>query len=80
MTYQQAARNLNKKVRLWNKVHQFGGEFILSAVIIRKNAQGAYLQAELLDIRNGHSVMMVALDNIEPLHTECSATGGADNG
>lgn len=69
MTYQQAARNLNKRVRLWNKVHRFGGEFILSAVITRKNEQGAYLQAELTDPCK-HSVMIEPLVYLEEIEDE----------
>lgn len=80
MTVQEAACYLNQRVRLHDPVHRIGGEYIFSGVMLRKNPTGLFMQAELLDIRNGNSVMMVALDNIEPLHTECSSTGGAENG
>ena len=69
MTYQQAARNLNKRVRLNDKVHQFGGEFILSALITRKNQSGAYMQAELAEPR-GRSVMIVPLEYLEEIGNE----------
>lgn len=69
MTFQQAARNLNRRVRLYDKVHQFGGEFILSAVTVRKNENGAYMQAELADPCR-HSVMIVALEYLEDIEDE----------
>ena len=69
MTYQQAARNLNRRVRLWDKAHQFGGEFILSAVTVRKNENGIYMQAELADPCE-RSVMIVALEYLEEIEDE----------
>ncbi len=64
MTFQQAARSLNQRVRLWDKVHRIGGEFLLSAVIVRKNETGTFMQAELADPCS-RSVMIAPLEYLE---------------
>lgn len=69
MTFQQAARSLNRRVRLDDKVHRFGGEFMLSGVTVRKNENGTYMQAELAD-PCGHSVMIAPLEYLEEIGNE----------
>lgn len=69
MTFQDAARNLNQRVRLDDKVHRFGGEFLLSAVTVRKNESGAFMQAELTDPCR-HSVMIAPLEYLEEIRNE----------
>ena len=69
MTFQQAARSLNRRVRLDDKVHRFAGEFILSGVIARKNETGMFIQAELAD-PCGHSIMIAPLEYLEEIGTE----------
>lgn len=72
MTFQEAARNLNKRVRLDDKVHRLRGEFILSGVTVRKNESGVFAQAELAD-PCGHSVMIAPLEYLEEIGNENTA-------
>ena len=69
MTFQQAARSLNRRVRLDDKVHRFRGEFILSGVTVRENENGFFAQAELAD-PCGHSVMITPLEYLEEIGNE----------
>ena len=69
MTFQDAARNLTRRVRLDDKVHRFAGEFILSGVTVRKNETGMFMQAELAD-PCGHSVMIAPLEYLEEIEDE----------
>ena len=70
MTYQMAARHLGKRVKLRDPVHRIGGDYVFSAVILRKKADdGYFMQAELTD-RCAHSVLIVGLNSIEPVEDE----------
>lgn len=47
MTFQDAARNLNKKVRFKDAKIYLEGVYTLSGIVVRKNKYGVFMQAEL---------------------------------
>ena len=61
MDLQEVKRNLNKRV----KYKGFDGEYKLTACILRRDKTHYFYQAELLDLRNGRSVIYCKLSDIE---------------
>lgn len=62
MTFQDAARNLNKKVRFKDPKVYLEGEYMLTGIVVRKNAYGVFMQAELLQSSN--SLIYAGLNQI----------------
>lgn len=60
MEIEEVKKNLNKKVRYGD----YGGEYLLTACILRKNAKGYYYQAELTDTRHGNSTVICKLGDV----------------
>lgn len=63
MKLEEVKPNLNKKV----KYKDSAGAYELTACILRKNGNGIYYQAELLDVRCGNSVIICKLEDVEVL-------------
>jgi hypothetical protein len=62
LTFQDAARNLNKKVRFKDPKIYLEGEYMLTGIVVRKNTCGVFMQAELL--QSGNSLIYAGLNQI----------------
>ncbi len=62
MTFQDAARNLNKIVRFKDPKVYLEGEYMLTGIVVRKNTSGVFMQAELL--QSGNSLIYASLNQI----------------
>ncbi len=72
MTERDIKRALGKRVRLTDpKLHIAGAEYILSGAVIRRGERGFYYQAELTDVKCGHSLVYAPLENIERSEGAC---------
>lgn len=60
MTKEEALKQLNGMV-IYKDVPAL---YKLTACIVRKNKRGYYYRAEIQDIKNGNSVLIVSLDDI----------------
>lgn len=60
MTKEEAIKQLNKMVVYNGKPDLYK----LTACILRKNKRGYYYRAEIQDIKNGNSVLIVSLNDI----------------
>lgn len=61
MKIEEVKKNLNRNVIYKGKK----GVYKLTACILRKGKEGFYYNAELFDTKNGNSVLMCDLSNIE---------------
>ena len=59
--------NLNKRVIYRNEQAGIESEYILTGAIYRKSEKGFYYQAEIQDTRNGNSLIICKLEEIEPM-------------
>lgn len=66
MKLEDVKRNLNKMVRYKDSA----GIYKLTACILRKNESGFFYQAELLDTKSIHSVLICKLEDIEEIGGE----------
>ena len=63
MKVSEVKANLNKRVHVKNR--HTDSDYILTACIIRKNAEGKdFYQAEVQDLRNSRAVLIVSLEDI----------------
>jgi soluble cytochrome b562 len=60
MTIEEAKKHINRLVNYQGAPDLYK----LTACILRKNKQGYYYSAEIQDIKNGNSVLIVSLDDI----------------
>lgn len=73
MTFQDAARNLNRKVRFKDAKIYLEGVYLLSGIVVRKNERGVFMQAELQ--QTGNSLIYASLNQISPItETESEIT------
>lgn len=63
MTIEEAKKHLNQMVN-YNGTTDI---YKLTACILRKNGRGYFYRAEILDIKNGNSVLIVGLPDIAPI-------------
>lgn len=69
MTEREIKRNLNKHVILTNeRLYIKGADFILVGAVIRRNVKDFFYQAILQDLRNGNSVLVCKLEDIEEVN------------
>lgn len=61
MKIEEVKKNLNKKV----KYKDSAGAYKLTACILRKNENGFFYQAELLDLKSGRSALICRLEDIQ---------------
>lgn len=62
--------NLNKKVICKNAQAGIEAEYILTGAIFRRRGNEFYYQAELQDIKNGNSLLICSLDDVEAAELE----------
>lgn len=66
MTVKEIQDNLNTEVRLNDpKIYAENSRYILKACVIRKWADGFRISAELEDINNGRSLLIVPIEKID---------------
>ena len=59
MQIEEVKRNLNRMVKYKGIMYR------LTACTLRKNENGLFYQAEILDVRHGNSVIICKLEDIE---------------
>ena len=70
MEVSEVKANLNKRVHVSNR--HTDSDYILTACIIRRNAEGKdFYQAEVQDLRNNRAVLIASLEDV--------STGGDGN-
>lgn len=60
MTLKEVKINLNSEV----KHKDYKNKFKLEAIILRKSKKGYFYQAEILDLKNRNSILIVPLEDI----------------
>lgn len=71
MKIEEAKRNLNKRVHCTVEgATRIDGDYIFTACTIRKNEKGFFYQAELQDLNNNRSILIVKLEDVQPLQEQ----------
>lgn len=74
MTFQASAKYLNQRVLTHDKIHRYSAEYLLTAVVIRKDGEAYRLQAELKDPQR-NSVILVPLDSVDAITDKMISEG-----
>lgn len=71
MKIEEVKRNLNKKVHIKDGKNYLDNDYLFTGCILRLDSKkGFYYQAELQDLKQGRSIMICKLEDVQPIESE----------